>query len=412
MLDKLFKENKLKKWNFIITKISINDILLRKKRINQKVTFEIIQQRLHKEDFMLEKKKEIPRTKLFRADELEIWETKVYAIEPNTYTTDDCITCDWHWELSCPTCMGTWEEKCFKCNWKTQIKQTRNIPQSVNATCPTCKWAWSISGKCQNCKGMWNIKVSTLCLSCRWKKQIQKGINPQTNKPVFWPCQSCMWRGSVISQKSCQACGWNWSFSRSCWKCNWKGNLTITKNNTQVYYTPCKFCNQTGKIRCRICQGNQVLTCPTCKGERRTLQYEFNKFLLKVTPTYQLIWKDTLLDDAIWVIDLAPSKKLDFLLTWEKEKLQAAVVKMNIKISPKTVSRVKGVLYDIKDKKTWVSYYIFETNNLLFYNILPPSSTLESYGLAYYIKLKKWWKKFKFKYIDKFFNHITNRREY
>ena len=94
MLDELLKQNKLKKSNFSITEIPINDILLRKKRINQKVTFEIIQQRLDKEDSLLESKKEIPRTKLFRADELNIGETTIYAIEPNTYTTDDCITCD------------------------------------------------------------------------------------------------------------------------------------------------------------------------------------------------------------------------------------------------------------------------------------------------------------------------------
>lgn len=410
-LQDFLKKQKIYIKNSFIEEKKIKDIFLWRKKFNQKVTFEVIQKKLDQEETLLKHKKEISRATQFSPEDYNIGDHTIKGVEPGSYTTDDCLTCDGHWEITCPTCGGTGEIKCPHCNGKGQIKKKRVEYKQQIVACSTCNGTGTASYTCSNCNGKGQIQSFQTCPACKGMRKIQTGIHPTTKLPLYTPCSSCNASWRIVSFSSCGVCGGSWKINWMCKSCGGKGSKTQNIPIEIEYLEPCKHCNGSGRLVCPTCHGQQNITCPTCHWERRTIQYEYNTFQISVTPRYELIMNKDITDiRALKTIALAKKKKLEYLLIGEKEALKKKSVDYKMKINEKTTSRIEGTLYVITIDEE--KYYIYQNRENFYCLELPPTSKFESYVKKQGRKVEKFWIKTKDKVIDKLINFLTNRKEY
>ena len=391
--------------DFFIKQIEVKDIILRKKKIIQKVTSEIRQIRLEEENFN-QRKKFLEKNTIFKSEDFNIGKYTLRGIEPGTIVTDDCLTCDWHWEITCPTCIWTWEIKCKKCNWTWVIKKEIIKYEKRKLICPLCSWTWEIQTICPKCKGTWVIKKIEICSACKGQGKIKTGINPKNKLPIFEKCNVCYWKRKIEKMVSCNSCNWKGNIKKICSKCNGKKEIYENIEKKEQTLNPCNYCNKTGRKICPTCRWQQTLICPTCKWDRRTIQGQENKFEIEVKKDFKLL-KNKFIEDYLEIIFLDEGEDLSYLYPGEKEKLKNKSVEYNLKINKENVRRIEWILFILKPKKEKTKIeYLFWISTLkknkgkIFYKNLPPKSELRENILFFRNKVLKKLNKLKDKIID------------
>lgn len=390
-----------------LSTIKIEDILIFDKEISQTVTQELRQYKDQYWEWLQENKKELTRNHLFLKNDFPVWTHIIRAIEPDTLTYDDCKTCDWHWTIICTNCWGKWEVICPKCWWKTILINEIKKQRVHSISCQNCGWKWSFSQSCKKCWGTWSIRTFERCSSCFWRWTINQNWQIQ-------PCQQCRWMWKIERTQSCPICQWKGTLTQNCQKCMWKWTIQQVENYIEKEIFPCNTCKQSWRVPCRVCWWNQEITCPTCHWERKTHQLYLNIFNVTVSDKkVTLLSSSKLSDDYYKTIVLEPSSIVKTLTEIEKEELIKYSQKNNIKINPKTISRLKWLLYKLTNKNTWENYYIWFSNirNQYYFNELPPKNNLEE-KLNQILKVFTRYFTKSYLFLRNLWDKLTNKKRY
>jgi len=401
---KFLEHHWLKKDDFTINQLEIKDIVILDKKIKQSCKTEIIQRKESEWDFLKESKIEIPQSHIFDKNIFKPGHYSYKAIEPWSFEFENCLTCDGHWEITCNKCSGSWEINCPTCKWKTYVEKKYNENKRQELICSTCNGSGKISKTCPYCKWQGVITKAFPCRACNGRGRIMQNWQ-------MLPCKACNSSWKMIQSSKCNSCV-GWIITNNCPTCNasWKLYKTVTISHSDNI--PCTTCKETWRVLCNVCLWARNITCPTCHWERKTWQYQFNRFELDVELYPQLLKITALNNDEkfLEVLKMIPKKTVFKITSKDKELL---VNYPWLKITKENISNLSINLYRFTHKQTWLIYYVVENKNnwQFYYKKLPPKTNMDA-------KLDQFWDKiavFLNKIIKKYNqlkDYLTNKKNY